>query len=83
MRCTRQPVEAARGWRYPGLMSGPPLESAETVQGDLPVQDENGVDLALVRASLALSPTERIARLQDMADFVEQVREAAARRKEK
>ena len=35
----------------------------------LPVEDENGVDCTLIRWMLSLSPTERIATLQDHIDF--------------
>lgn len=40
----------------------------------LRVQDENGVDLALIRTTLELSPTDRIRALQDMANFVVSIR---------
>jgi hypothetical protein len=61
-------------------MNGPPPQPSDEAPGELPSHDDNGVDLALIRAFLKLTPTERIARLQDMADFVEQVRAGAARR---
>jgi hypothetical protein len=32
--------------------------------------DDNGVDRSLVRASLALTPTERLARLEDFLEMV-------------
>lgn len=35
----------------------------------LPVEDENGVDLTLIRWMLNLTPTERIASLQDHIEF--------------
>jgi hypothetical protein len=39
------------------------------LQAMLPSEDENGVDLTLVRWMLSLTPTERIATLQDHIDF--------------
>ncbi len=35
----------------------------------LPIVDENGVDRTLIRWMLSLTPTERIATLQDHIDF--------------
>lgn len=45
-------------------------------EATLPIYDENGVDLTLIRWMLSLTPAERIATLQDHIDFVELARES-------
>jgi hypothetical protein len=42
------------------------------------VQDENGVDLLLLKRQLALSVEERFRRLEQHAEFVAELRDAAA-----
>jgi hypothetical protein len=42
-------------------------------------QDENGVDLSLLRENLKLSPSERLDRLQQAYDFFWEVRRARAK----
>jgi len=42
-------------------------------------QDENGVDLSLLRENLKLTPTERLQRMQASADFFREVRHAGAK----
>jgi hypothetical protein len=42
-------------------------------------QDENGIDLSAIRRNLRLSPTERLARLQQAADSLYKVKNAATR----
>ncbi|MDQ2686894.1 MAG: hypothetical protein M3Y28_03400 [Armatimonadota bacterium] len=37
-------------------------------------QDENGIDLSLLRENLKLTPTERLDRLQSAVDFFQKVR---------
>ena len=41
-------------------------------------QDENGVDLSLLRANLKLSPTERIEKMRRSLAFIMEVRRAGA-----
>jgi hypothetical protein len=37
-------------------------------------QDENGIDLSLLRANLRLTPAQRLERLQQVYDFFREVR---------
>lgn len=58
------------------------------LQTTLPVEDENGVDLTLIRWMLSLTPADRIATLQDHIEFAllasesRRAREANARTNE-
>jgi hypothetical protein len=45
-------------------------------EATLPIYDESGVDLTLVRWMLSLTPAERIAALQDHIDFAALARES-------
>lgn len=67
-RMTTNPVTALAG--PAGRSSAVPLESGPD---GLPVQDENGVDLTLIRAMLALTPLER---LQQAEAWMRQLSEA-------
>ena len=42
-------------------------------------QDENGVDLSLLRSQLSLTPTERLMRLEAGAEFVKELDSAGAK----
>jgi len=48
-------------------------EAATCRGGDI---DESGIDRTLIRQLMALSPTERIRRLEDFVDGVLRIREA-------
>jgi hypothetical protein len=47
---------------------------------DDPTTDDQGVDRSLIREMLALSPSERLLRLQDIVEGVLEIRERNARR---
>jgi hypothetical protein len=59
----------------------PDLESARAFQDEWlrlhahshGEQDENGIDLSLIRANLRLTPTERIIAAQQEADWLEKI----------
>ncbi|HET7746967.1 MAG TPA: hypothetical protein VFM29_06675 [Vicinamibacteria bacterium] len=55
-----------------------PLPSYEPAPPDI---DENGVDRAQIRAMLALTPEERLARAEAFADAVLEVRDLNAARR--
>lgn len=42
-------------------------------------QDENGIDLSLLRENLKLTPTERLEKMQTATDFFREVRRAGAK----
>jgi hypothetical protein len=49
----------------------------EFEQPALPAYSEDGVDLTLIREMLALSPAERLRRLQEFVESVGRLRDAA------
>jgi hypothetical protein len=62
------------------LNDGNPLayipEEDPPPEGLLPAYSEDGVDLTQIRRMLLLTPTERLAVLQDLANFVAEARRA-------
>ena len=42
-------------------------------------QDENGIDISLLRANLKLTPTERIEKMRRAAKFIREIRNAGIR----
>jgi hypothetical protein len=59
-------------------MTAPPENDAlSPVEPDI---DENGVDRAQIRAMLALTPSERLRRVQEFVEAAMRIREANAQR---
>ena len=55
----------------------PPGEDTRLIQPDI---DENGVDRAQIRAMLALTPEERLRRIEEFVDSALEIRELNAPR---
>lgn len=64
---------------HPGEELGMTPEQWEIFQQwttGFPNQDENGIDLSLLRANLKLTPDERLTRLEQGAAFLQEIRRA-------
>jgi hypothetical protein len=83
-RGNHAPIEAPRGLLLKSYMEQtrnnllPPIS-----RGDYGEQDENGVDLSLIRSNLRLTPTERLRRADREARGLLRLREYVRRNRER